>query len=292
MGKYFVIDYYAGMKTNYELIDCGDFRKLERFGEMMVDRPAPQASWCKKLGGDIWGGADLYFDKTWWNKKDKDLQGWLFQSENIKMQLRLSEQGQVGIFPEQLDNWNWIYNRLAKAGKTTETGITKVLNGFAYTGAASLFAAAAGTQVSHIDSSKSSINWARHNAELSGLGPIRFLVDDMLTFLKREVKRNNRYDALIFDPPAFGRGEGGKKWKLKDDLPALIGLTRKLLSDQPVFILLTCHEPQITKEKLRGFLKTLDFNTKSDIETIDMLIPSKTGNALTCGIAARMMFRE
>ena len=277
---------------DYELLDCGEGRRLERFSDLIIDRPAPQAVWNKKLNKGIWSSAHAYFRRD----DEQSGPGWETRRElpeeielrvdNITLKLRLTINNQLGLFPEQLSNWRWITRQL----QPIQRGI-KVCNGFAYTGAATLMASSASplAEVCHVDAAKASVSWARQNAELSQLAhrPIRWMVDDILSFLKREVKRGNQYDAFILDPPAFGRS-AGTSWKIKRDLPILMGYVNQLLTTNPLFVVLSCHDPEISTAELARYLDQLDPFKGAKAETLLLDIPSRQGNALPSSKCARI----
>lgn len=229
------------MNLNYELIDCGQFRRLEKFGDLLCNRPAPMAENARSVDEKLWRAADLYFDattKTWRGTAKND---WRFIVDDLVLQLTCGANGQVGVFPEQLAQWSWLHeiiNAQTARGKTIN-----VLNAFAYTGAATLFCARAGAKVCHLDGAKSTITQAQKNAQLSNLNnaPIRWIVDDVMKFLTREIKRKNFYDGIILDPPAFGRA-GKNCWQLENDLPQLLECAYSLLTPQPLFFLISCHQ--------------------------------------------------
>jgi len=273
------------VKCNYKLLDCGNFEKLEQIGEMIFRRPALQANWKRKLHDDIWEKSHAKFDqskKEWATSTDYKLPK--FECDFITLELKLSSNGQIGIFPEQLANWQWIKDKISKSNREL-----KILNGFAYTGASTLFASTAKTTLTHVDASNSSVNWARQNCRLSNLGnnSIRWISDDIITFLSREVKRGSVYDGIILDPPAFGRGKKGSIWKLSKDLPQLMCLIDQLLSNNPEFVILSCHDKNFGKHELKQELTKLHKLKKGKIETLDLTITSKTGNNLPAGKCAR-----
>lgn len=278
--------------ADYELLDCGDYRRLERFGAIILDRPAPQASWSKKLSSSEWSRSDLFYERSesapennrWLNPKNL-AQHWPILLDNLKVELRLSANNQVGLFPEQLTNWRWLHQKL----QNTKSPL-RLLNGFAYTGAATLFASSAhpDVEICHLDGASSSVKWAQHNAQLSQLQDrkIRWIVDDVLTFLQREIKRGQKYHGFIFDPPAFGRGKGFS-WKLERDLPRLIECIDALLVDDPSFVILSCHAPEFDSKRLRDELIDLKKLRSTKDEHFELTIPSKHGNSLPCGVCAR-----
>lgn len=271
------------LKTNYKLLDCGEFEKLEQIGDTIIRRPAPQANWKQKLNGKTWENNHVKFDplKSEWIVT-KELPK--FKCAKITMELRLSANGQIGIFPEQLSNWWWLHAVLSKAKRPLN-----ILNGFAYTGASTLFASIPNTVVTHVDASASSVNWAKRNCKLSNLenNNIRWIVDDILTYLKREVKRGVVYDGIILDPPAFGRGKNGTTWKLKRDLPRLMYLADQLLNDDPEFMVLSCHDNEFGAQELKNELKKLQKINRRKIETMYLTINSETANDLPAGECAR-----
>ena len=274
----------------YELVDCGEARKLERFNHMVVDRPAPQALWDKKVPQAQWKSSHLRYKRN-----PQGESGWVSQPPSfpqalkigdVAIELRLANQGQLGIFPEQWPNWLWLQQSLSRIKKKAS-----LLNGFAHTGVATLMASAAheDIEVCHVDAAKASVNWARHNAKISGLEdrPIRWMVEDILKFLHREIKRGKKYDGFILDPPAFGRG-AGRKWEIQKDLPKLMECVSDLLSDDPLFVILSCHSSEIRKSDLAHHLKKMPGFKKKSPETSDLIIPSSLGNSLPCGISARI----
>lgn len=270
-------------KCNYKLLDCGEFEKLEKVGEIVIRRPALQAIWERKLDNNIWKHYHARFDQL---SKEWSTTGKLpnFECEDIILELRFSSNGQIGIFPEQITNWQWLERIFSKANRPLN-----ILNGFAYTGASTLVSSTSGTTITHIDASSSSVNWAKRNCQLSHLenNNIRWIVDDMITFLTREVKREIVYDGIILDPPAFGRGKKGATWKIGRDLPKLMQLVDKLLISDPEFVILSCHDINFGHRELRNELAKLQSIKKGSIETLDLTIKSESGNNLPAGKCAR-----
>jgi 23S rRNA (cytosine1962-C5)-methyltransferase len=235
----------------YELIDCGDFEKLERFGKYILIRPEPQAIWKKAFSDDEW--KKMAHAKFVREQKDKfrftdDVKGgwskspgmpdsWNIQYEykdlQLTLRLALTGFGHVGIFPEQGNNWNFIYDTLKEWGR----GHYRVLNLFAYTGAASVVARSTGAEVVHCDASRPGINWANQNMQMNELTDIRWVYEDAFKFVRREVKRGNKYNGIIMDPPPYGRGPEGEKWTLQEQLNELIEMSSKLLEGRAFFIL-------------------------------------------------------
>jgi len=244
----------AGWKA-YELIDSGNFEKLERFGDYTLVRPEPQAIWEPSLDHSQWQQkADAYFHREQkekyrfgeetnggWKKKAKMPDSWniVYESRGLKLTLRLAltSFGHVGIFPEQGDNWDFIFDTVSSWNN--DRG--KVLNLFAYTGAASVVAKIAGADVTHVDSSRPGLNWANQNMQLNDQKDIRWVYEDALKFVKREVKRGNKYNGVIMDPPPYGRGPDGEKWMLQDKLNELVQLTSELLTPKNRFFILSMY---------------------------------------------------
>lgn len=219
--------------TDYELIDSGDAARLDRFGKLVLDRPEPGAVWSRGLGYKDWDKADVCFEATgkkkgFWQSDGKVPETWVVDYKSpvhmhlqLKFQLELTKFKHVGVFPEQASNWEFI------AGKIGEG--QKLLNLFAYTGGASLAAKSAGADVTHVDAIRQVVNWTRINMELSGLTGIRWVVEDALKFLKREVKRGNKYHGVVLDPPTWGLGPKGEKWKLEQHLVEIVELVSEVL---------------------------------------------------------------
>jgi 23S rRNA (cytosine1962-C5)-methyltransferase len=259
---------------NYQLLDFGRGRRLERFGEFILDRPCPAVERIAKAEPKLWDHANACFaeggerEGRWFFPRKEISERWDIRFDKICFELKLAPTGQVGIFPEQEENWEWI-NRLTatRRGAREEIGEgnereeneakIKVLNLFAYTGGSTLAAAAAGMEVTHVDAAKNVIEWARRNAELSGLAdaPIRWICEDAWKFVKREIKRGNRYDAVILDPPSYGHGPKNEVWQLAKHLPMLLTQCAELVAERCRFILLTCHTPGYEEERLSTMLK-------------------------------------
>ncbi|MDR3245725.1 MAG: class I SAM-dependent methyltransferase [Prevotellaceae bacterium] len=239
--------------AQYELIDCGDFEKLERFGKFVLRRPEPKSVWAKSMKEAEWQKLSHTTFKTGagFNKSGKEDSGvwtgeklpeqWIvpYSYKGLRMRLNaaLTSFKHVGIFPEQAPNWNFIYDSV----QSLNLPVPKVLNLFAYTGAASLAAKAAGADVTHLDSVKQVVNWARRNMESSGMDGLRWVVDDALRFVRREAKRGNRYNGIILDPPAYGHGIDGEKWKLDDNILEMTSLCRSILMPEKSFLVLNLY---------------------------------------------------
>ena len=274
----------------YELLDFGDGRKLERFGQFVVDRPCPAAENkpCNNIA--LWKDADGRFVRSSsntgeWNWRRESPEPWHLGCGDFQLQLKPTEFGHLGVFPEQSANWQWIAERVRRSDKPL-----KVLNLFAYTGGSTLAAAAAGAEVTHIDGAKNVVDWARHNAELSQLGqrPIRWIAEDAAKFVRRELRRGNYYDAVILDPPSYGHGPKGEVWKLASDLAPLLADCAELVQRRPAFFLLTCHTAGFGPAELEAMLSdTLFGRCGQGVTTKKLSLQSTDGRRLASGIAAR-----
>ena len=247
----------------YALLDSGQGEKLEQFGQWRFIRPAPQALWAPQNPA-LWKQVHGIF------KRESGWQGvsqsWTLHYAPLHLKLVPTDFGHLGFFPEHALHWEWMEGQLRKSAD--------VLNLFAYAGATTLFLAKKGHRVCHLDAAKGVVDWARENASLNQLdgAPIRWIVDDVFKFLQREVKRGRKYDALLLDPPSFGRGPQGQVFKIERDLPALLSLCRRILSQASRFVLLTCHTPGLTPQVLSQLLRQT-FPTLS-VDAAEMLIPS------------------
>ncbi|MFA5689791.1 MAG: class I SAM-dependent methyltransferase [Kiritimatiellales bacterium] len=268
------------MNDDYELIDSGDGRKLERFGDVKLVRPAGQAVWHPALPEKIWNDAAAGFDRDagnrWHNRHNLPDQ-WNISVSGITFNLSSTDFGHLGIFPEQRVMWNWI--REAVRERKEKTGTVSVLNLFAYSGGSTLAAAQGGAEVCHLDASKGMVEWARENAALNNLQDvsIRWIVDDAAGFLRRELKRNRHYDAIILDPPSFGRGKKGEVFKIQEHLPVLLDLCRDLLSENPLFLLLSCHTPEYSPMTLQNLLAQWLKNSGGKTDCGEMLLTGSAG---------------
>jgi len=273
---------------DYELLDSGDGFKLERFGSVTVSRPDPQVLW-EKQKGVLWQNADAQFITGWQGKKNVP-ENWTVTIEDLTFSLKLSSFKHVGIFPEQVSNWQWIKEKIKNTGRPVS-----VLNLFGYTGGATLSALSSGASVVHVDGSKVSISLAKHNAELSKLGdkPVRWMLDDALEFAKREVRRGNTYDAIIMDPPSFGHGPKGEEWKIERDLPILIEVCSKLLSGDPLFFVLNGYSAGYSPIAYAQLLEHIKEKMKGTIQYGELsLAQSESERLLPAGIYARVEKRE
>lgn len=285
-------NFYAQLLTmpavkDYELLDSGSGEKLERYGKFVVRRPDPQALWPQTLSERDWQNADAYFSvKGKWQSKRALPDRWPVEIDQWKFWIKLSSFKHTGVFPEQLANWQWIYKQIKNSKKKD----ISVLNLFAYTGGATLAAASAGAKVCHVDASKVALNWAKDNAQLSHLSgkPIRWLLDDAVAFVKRELRRGNKYDAIIMDPPAFGHGPTGQLWKIENDFVPFLADCVKLLSDKPLFILVNGYASGYSALAYHQSLQMVLSHQFNTIESGELLIPEKAEQRfLPCGIFAR-----
>ncbi len=264
----------------YTLLDSGQGNKLEQIGPYRLIRPAPQAIWSPRRKPALWDSAHAIYRRSksgggHWDYKQPLPESWTIRYHRLKLMIKLTDFGHIGLFAEQGPNWDWIQTQIKTAKRPIH-----VLNTFAYTGGSTLAAAMAGAKVVHLDSSKGIVTWARENAALGGLAqhPIRWIVDDVSKFVKREIKRNQRYDALIFDPPSFGRGSKGEVWKFERDLPQLLEQCQHLLSDQPLFVLLSTHTPGFTPLALENLLADMMQPYGGHLSSAEMVIPEQASD--------------
>ncbi len=284
--------------SDYELIDTGGFEKLERFGSYILIRPEPQAIWDKSLSRGEWErlshaifrkesgkGDTRENERGEWKLKPGMPQQWWVKYEYGAMKLRfrlgLTAFKHVGIFPEQAENWNYIYDLVTK----TLIQQPQVLNLFAYTGGASLAAKAAGADVTHVDSVRQVVTWSRENMEASGLSDIRWIVEDALKYLRREVKRDKQYHGIILDPPAYGRGPDGEKWILEDGINELLQLCRTLLSTNNAFLVLNLYSMGFSSLVAENMVHA--YFPQMVGEYGELFVPDHTGRRLPLGVFMR-----
>jgi 23S rRNA (cytosine1962-C5)-methyltransferase len=275
---------------DYELIDCGDFEKLERFGNLILSRPEPQAVWKKTISEQDWKKqTHIKFkgksaNSGEWIKSSAHLPDrWNVAYKNddvtINLRLGLTSFKHVGVFPEQAVNWDYISSSIKKM--TTRS--PKVLNLFAYTGAASLIAKAAGADTTHVDSIKQVVNWANENQELSNLTDIRWVVEDALKFVKRELKRGKKYNGIILDPPAFGHGPNGEKWKLEDHIQEMMQEVVQLLDEEEHFLILNTYSLGFSSIIVENLIRT-SFPQVQNLETGELYLQATSGIKLPLGV--------
>jgi 23S rRNA (cytosine1962-C5)-methyltransferase len=279
----------VGDRDGYEFIDAGDGRRLERFGELIVDRPAPTAD-SPPRDPAAWAGADLRFDRYvgWTAIGDSEPQAWIVLEGDLRLELRPTDTGQVGLFPEQAPNRAWVRDAVAQLG-----GSPQILNLFAFTGAMTLSAAAAGASVTHVDGSRPTVAWARRNSELSGLAdrPVRWIVDDVERFVAREQRRERRYDAVILDPPSYGHGGRGaaSSWRLEQRLEGLLARCADLSGRDPALVVLSAHTPGFGPDRLAGELAGAFGRSARDVDAGELGIRARSGAHLRLGAYARII---
>lgn len=279
---------------DYELLDCGDFEKLERFGELVLIRPEPQALWSKAWSEQEWARmCDIRFKGRsatagdWIKKRGNIPDRWHLSYQNdlvtIKLRLGLTSFKHVGVFPEQAVNWDYISQSIQKFRQQSGERKPKVLNLFAYTGAASLIARAAGAEVTHVDSIKQVVSWANENQQLSGLSDIRWVVEDALKFVKREAKRGNLYQGIILDPPAYGHGPKGEKWKLEGNILEMMKDVVRLLDPEQHFLILNTYSLGFSSVVVENLIKQV-FPPVKNLEIGELYLQAKTGSKLPLGV--------
>lgn len=279
----------ADQWKDYEVLDTSGGEKLERWGDYLLVRPDPQVIWntpkdlpgWRKMNGHYYrsskgGGEWEFFDLP---------KQWEIAYKDLRFNLKPFNFKHTGLFPEQAVNWDWFSDKIKNAGRPV-----KVLNLFAYTGGATLAAAAAGAAVTHVDASKGMVNWAKENAKSSGLeaAPIRWLVDDCMKFVEREIRRGNHYDGIIMDPPSYGRGPKGEIWKIEDSIYDFIKLCTQILSDAPLFFLVNSYTTGLAPAVLTYMLSTELKRFGGHVDSQEIGLPvTKTGLVLPCGASGR-----
>ena len=285
--------FLADQWKDYEVLDCSDGDKLERWGKYILRRPDPQVIWQNVQKAPEWKKLNAHYHRSakgggQWEFFDLP-EEWQIGYGALRFNLKPFSFKHTGLFPEQAANWDWFSELIRKrvdAGKSV-----KVLNLFAYTGGATLAAAAAGASVTHVDASKGMVSWAKENAEASGLSacPIRWLVDDCQKFVEREIRRGNKYDAIIMDPPSYGRGPKGEIWKIEDMFHPFLKLSVQLLSDDPLFVLLNSYTTGFAPSVL-SYLLGLEVQSRfgGSVDASEIGLPVKTtGRVLPCGSSGR-----
>ena len=274
----------------YQLIDFGGGQRLESFGPWRLDRPCPAVKRIARADPDAWQQADARFDRTegeegQWSLRRKLPEQWTIVYGPLTFELKRTPAGHLGVFPEQAAYWDWITDQLR-----ADAAPPKVLNLFAYTGGSTLTAAAAGAEVVHVDAAQNTTAWARRNAELSGMAerPIRWITEDALKFVKRELQRGNRYDAVVLDPPSYGHGPQGEVWRLSKDLPRLLEICGQLTARRRRFMMLTCHTPGFDPARLeRMMTDALGETDDGTVTARQLAIRSAAGRDLPGGVVAR-----
>lgn len=279
----------ADQWSDYEVIDCSKGEKLERWGNYILVRPDPQVIWDTPKTEKGWRRRNAHYHRSSkgggeWEFFDLPKQ-WSVRYRNLTFQLKPFHFKHTGLFPEQAVNWDWCAEKIKKARRPV-----KLLNLFAYTGGATLSAASAGASVTHVDASKGMVTWAKENAIASGLGEakIRWLVDDCVKFAEREIRRGNRYDAIIMDPPSYGRGPKGEIWKMEESIHSFLKLCGQLLSDHPLFVLINSYTTGLQPAVLAYLLGTELKKYGGRITADEVGLPvSSTGLILPCGASGR-----
>ncbi len=278
-------------RKDYELLDSGNGEKLERYGSFVLSRPDPQALWKKQAEAE-WEKADGVFvrasTRASWKMKTNVPESWQIELGGLQFVISPTAFKHTGVFPEQLGNWKWVGDKILSATKDGRK--VSVLNLFGYTGGATLAAAKAGAEVTHVDGSKSAIAWAKDNAKASGLEekPIRWMLDDVRKFVAREINRGKKYDGIIMDPPVFGHGAKKELWKIEEDLPELLEMCKKILSSDPVFFLMNGYASGYSAIAYGNNLGDLMKSFGGSVEVGELAIKeSKSDRLLPCGIFAR-----
>ena len=283
---------------DYELIDSGDFEKLERFGRYVVRRPEPQAIWRRSLTEEEWRRlADASFlrdgrseERGEWRLRSGMPSRWTvdyaYEGMRLRMRLGLTSFKHVGLFPEQAANWNFIYDNCVRMRAEERT--PKVLNLFAYPGGATLAARAAGADTTHVDSVKQVVTWARENMEQSGLEGVRWIVEDALKFVQREVRRGNRYNGIILDPPAYGRGANGEKWILEDNIGEMLECCARLLEPRGAFLVLNLYSMGLSATLASTAVRQA-FGTPFEEQFGELCFDDRAGKRLPLGTYCRFV---
>ncbi len=277
--------------NDYELIDLADGEKLERWGEYRVARPDPQVIWKPKSKPKLWKQVEAYYHRSstgggHWEYFGKLPEKWTVSYKHLKFYVKTMGFKHMGLFPEQAINWDWMIEKIQNSNRPI-----KVLNLFAYTGGATVACAYAGAEVCHVDAAKNMVSWAKDNIDLSNLSDrkVRFIVDDVKKFVERELRRGNKYDAIIMDPPSYGRGPNGELWKIEDELYALIELCKQVLSDTPLFFLINSYTTGFSPTVPGNMLNMLITPThRGSVSVGEVGLPVSNSNlVLPCGIYAR-----
>lgn len=275
--------------SDYELLDCGDGQKLERWGKYVFIRPDPQVIW-PKASPESWKNYDAVYERSSsgggdWSFVRKIPEYWIINYRSLRFKVRPTGFKHLGLFPEQQANWDWIVDAVKGAQRPVS-----VLNLFGYTGGATVAAASAKASVCHVDAARGMVEWCRENAALCGLAqsPIKYIVDDCLAFIRREIRRGKTYDAIIMDPPSFGRGKRGEIWKLENNLWELLAECRSLLGKNPVFMLINAYTANLSPLVPANMLMSILRGRGGKIESGEIGLPVKSdGKILPCGIYCR-----
>ena len=271
---------------DYECIDAGNGEKLERWGNVIFRRPDPQAMWPLNLD-EKWKKVDGFYHRSttgggYWDFKSKLPEYWTISYKNLTFKVSPTNFKHTGLFPEQATNWDFMMNKIKNAGRKI-----KVLNLFAYTGGATMACSSAGADVVQVDASKGMTEWAKENMKLCGLenNSIRFIVDDCLKFVEREYRRGNKYDAIVMDPPSYGRGANGEVWKIENSIHELVQKCTEVLSDDPLFFLINSYTTGLQPTVMENILK-LSIGSKGKFDAYEVGLPTDEGIVLPCGCSA------
>ena len=276
---------------DYEILDMANGEKLERWNNIVLVRPDPQIIWKNKTFPEKWNKANAVYKRSnkgggGWNYKTKLPESWQIKYKDLTFNIKPMGFKHTGLFPEQAVNWDWMINKIKNAKRPI-----KVLNLFAYTGGATVACLYAGASVCHVDSSKGMVAWAKENVTSSKLQdkPVRYIVDDVVKFVQREIRRGNKYDAIIMDPPSYGRGANGEVWQFEDNIYDLVDLCTKVLSDKPLFFLINSYTTGISSKVLENILNlTVSKNYKGKVSSGEVGLPMENSNlVLPCGIFGR-----
>ena len=281
--------YIASQWRDYEVIDAGDGEKLERWGQIVLRRPDPQAIWPAQQG-ELWRKADAWYHRSSrgggeWEFFRRLPDRWTVSYGDARFYVRPTGFKHTGLFPEQAVNWDWMAGLIRSAGRPV-----KVLNLFGYTGGATLMCAAAGAHVTHVDAAKGMVAWAGENRELSGVDAsrTRWIVDDALKFVAREARRGNAYDGILMDPPSYGRGPGGEVWKLENELYGLVSACVRVLSGNALFMLINSYTTGLQPAVLNNMLTmTVQKTHGGRVEADEIVLPVSAGGVLPCGASGR-----
>ena len=281
---------YSKELKDYELLDMANGEKLERWGDYILIRPDPQIVWKDKTNPNLWGKAHARYIRSstgggHWEKLRKMNDSWSIRYKNLTFNLKPMGFKHTGLFPEQSVNWDYMIEKISKEVKKGRE--VKVLNLFAYTGGATVACAYAGASVCHVDSSQGMTNWAKENLSSSGLRerPVRFLVDDVIKFVKREIRRGNKYECIIMDPPSYGRGKNGEVWSIEKNIYELIELCSSLLSDNAMFMMINTYTGGLSGTIISNVVRHAIKDRKMNISFDEIGLKQKNSNEfLPCGI--------
>lgn len=274
---------------DYEILDMANGEKLEKWKDVILVRPDPQIIWKSKSFPERWKNANARYIRSStgggnWDFNKKVPANWQVKYKELIFNIKPMGFKHTGLFPEQAVNWDWMINKIQHANRDI-----KVLNLFAYTGGATVSCSYAGASVCHVDSSKGMVTWAKENITSSGLqnNPVRYIIDDVVKFVSREIRRGNKYDAIIMDPPSYGRGTNGEVWKFEENISDLVELCTKVLSDRPLFFLINSYTTGISSTVLENILR-LNIKAKGKLSSGELGLPMKDSNlVLPCGIFSR-----